>query len=253
MTMKIKNLKRTYKFLIISWLLIFVSTNTQNVSGASYTQSGNSFSGTLDSKIESTWEDSQWQYFKTSCSLYNHLVINLSYSGDLDLDLWIFVDEVSTGAEQNIVPKDITHCQLTGTPTKYSHLRTLNTTLAKENEHIYYINSVFNTARDVYILVFVQDGVGSSAYTLMVNNTVTAIPADQVEACWTVWQAWLLFGVGCAIFSVLIIIYAKKSSRTREKKSEDAQKKAEKKQVKSKMKKKESSSMNARRGGSNRR
>jgi hypothetical protein len=195
----------------------------------------NRLTGTLAATLEDTWEDSQWQFFSIKAPLNQLIQINLTYKGDLDIDLWIFVDTNNTGAEQTINAWDITHCGLDRQPTQYSAIKTKETAL-NQPEQIIYKNIDFEVERIVYILIFVDKGIGTSEYTLTATTAIEQIN-ENLEQCWTTIQAWTLFGIGCVTMFVIVVVIAKKKARTPEQKAAEQLKKDEKLKAKGKLKK----------------
>ena len=90
---------------------------------------GNSqqFSGILNTPASDysgnqiTWEDSEWQFYETTCAFNQTVNVTLSFSGSLYLNLVVFVDQSATGNQK--YAWDITHCGLdfsTDVPAAYS-------------------------------------------------------------------------------------------------------------------------------------
>ena len=207
--------------------------------------------GTMEATVADAYEDSQWQYFTTECKLDETVVIELTYSGDLDIDLWVFIDETTTGSDQKNFAADLTHCESESKPTLYSAKKVEDTKFVGPEE-VQYTNIEFETTRKLTILVFVRVGTGKSSYVLSANNVINVINDDDIEQCWMVWQAWGIFAAGCLVMSFIIIKLAKRAARTPDEKAALKLAKDEKNAAKGKKKKKKKgdSSMASRRGGS---
>ena len=57
--------------------------------------------------------------------------------------------------------------------------------------------------KNVYILVYSADGAGNSTYTITCNRDMTMLTNTDLDYCWTILQAWILFGVVCVVFSIV--------------------------------------------------
>ena len=108
---KRNNVKKIIVFLFAG--VIFLSNLYNVIPASGIIGSGNS-EKSLASKSNDVWSDDQWKFYTIDVEAGETVIINLTYSGDLDLDLRIFVDEdaLKIPDEQTNFAKDITHCGL---------------------------------------------------------------------------------------------------------------------------------------------
>lgn len=236
-----KKIKNYIGVWLLCWLVIQSQGNfIQTVS------SSNQISGKLKASLEDTWEDSQWQFYKTNAPFNQSIEINLTYSGDLDIDLWVFVDSNTTGTDQRVNAWDITHCNIDRQPTLYSAIKSTEVNFTAP-ERIFYSNIEFEIERIIYILVFVESGIGESNYELSATNEIEILNKEDGEKCWTIVQAWIIFGISIMIIFGFVLYVAKKKARTPDQKAADRLKKEQK--TKTKVKDKQKSTMAARKSG----
>jgi len=177
------------------------------------------------------WEDTQWIFYVTQCPSEEQVIITLEYEGELNLDLVILVDETTAG--DKILAWDITHCGWDSTQyptTGYSAINTKDTAITGP-ETVVYTNLNVDT-KAVYILVYAKEGVGTSDYTLTCSRSFNAVPSTSLQRCSTILQAWILFGIGCVIFSVVFLKIVKRAIMTPDQKAAEKMKKEEAKKKK---------------------
>lgn len=125
-------------------------------------------SGVLAANLEERWEDSSWIFFITEVPFGEIVSVRVAYSGDLDLDVMLFVD-TDVDSSQRMLGWDISHCRFNYPEDKlvsYSQKRTTNTSETGE-ERVEYQNNVPSTInRKVYVLIYTYDGLGSSNYNV---------------------------------------------------------------------------------------
>ncbi|MHA1820459.1 MAG: hypothetical protein ACTSU2_00650 [Promethearchaeota archaeon] len=173
------------------------------------------------------WTDDQWEFYKLELELGQSVLINMSYTGVLDLDLRLYIDEVHPTAQDNLA-WDITHCGIKPdlSPTRNSQIRGYNAT-----ETVYYTNQKFVQKRIVYVLVFVYTSLqnGSSTYTINSNITMQRVKDYELQQCFGVKQAYYTF-FGAIIVSTAAILYLGHRAKSKEQR---AMKEKQKKKVKS--------------------
>jgi len=163
------------------------------------------------------WTDDQWEYYTAEVKRYDTIDITLEYAGDLDLDMRLYVDEVNP-LDTNLYAWDITHCGIPDSPepARNSQIRGYN-----EIESVKYYNQIWNVNRTVWILVFCydSDGAGDSLYTLTSNVTLNRLTLYDVQQCFGVREAWIVFGVSLAAITVVFLIVGKRAKIPRDQKA----------------------------------
>jgi len=233
-----QSLKKIRIWLILSsvglGILIFISSF-----GLGYVSSGENTTqirGQLVSYDDSRWDRKQYDFFQTTCLFNETIQIKLDYYGDADVDILIFVDEETETDAQRIYAWDIAHCGFDSdnhVPVgKSTKIGTNTDTIG--SEIVYYTNSRFQVTRNVYILVYIERGLGISDYTLTSSQNIISVPSENYEKCWTVLQAWGVFGLGVIIILIIFIRWAKKAAMTPEQRAALEKAKADKFKAKSK-------------------
>ena len=195
-------------------------------------------SGTLTLENQEMWQDSAWIFFTTELNVSDSIIYQLSYEGDLDLDMRLYVTE-DPDAEQEVLAWDISHCELD--QERWPHIRTsmVRTTNTSEaiNGTIGYTNEVIsNEPRVLYLLIFVFSGEGSSEFTLSTETgqELEYFPHDQAVTCQIVLLYWIAF-IG---ITILLTVGTIKIIRVKTMTEEEKQERLEKKEAKLRAKKK---------------
>jgi len=193
-------------------------------------------SGVLAANLEERWEDSSWIFFITEVPFGEIVSVRVAYSGDLDLDVMLFVD-TDVDSSQRMLGWDISHCRFNYPEDKlvsYSQKRTTNTSETGE-ERVEYQNNVPSTInRKVYVLIYTYDGLGSSNYNVTSYNghQLSVIPNHQLNSCILVYLYWLIFVGVVSFFSFIFIKYIKRKTMTEEQKRALEEKKKKKSKAK---------------------
>ena len=187
------------------------------------------------------WTDDMWKFYKVNIIENDEIELTLSYSGSLDLDLRIYIDEIGEHQIQNQdnYAWDITHCGLDETvePICNSQIRTLNTSTDGIPENVSWTNEQYISARVVYVLIFVYDGeMGSSNYTLTSNKILTEVLTGDLNACFGLKEGWMTFGAAALMVSIGAVAWVRKSSTSKEEQQEKTNKKNKDKKQKSQVK-----------------
>lgn len=215
---------------VVSMCIFMILINSTYISAEDDKETG-TLSISADAAKSGYWEDSQWIFYVAQCPSEEQIIITLEYSGDLNLDLVILVD--STGTKT--MAWDITHCGWDEALYPKAGYSAIDTTDTKKTgpEKIIYLNLNPETVA-VYILIYAAAGEGISQYTLTCSNTVNPVPNSSLERCWTILQAWILFGVGCIIFSIIFLKIVKRAIMTPDQKAAEKLKKEEAQKQKAK-------------------
>jgi hypothetical protein len=226
--MKIKSLKfGIWVFLLFS-ITILNPILGQTACGVLTGNNTTGVNGCLSCTTRDTWEDSQWQFFRSTCEAGQTIQISLIYNGTLNIDLMLFVDP--DPATNKKIAWDITHCQFdvdTNTAHQYSAFSAINTynTSLTGPEQIIFTNDFSEITKDVYILLYVKEvqggqSIGSANYFLTSTNNLQLVTSDQWDRCSTIQNAWILFAVGSVIFSIIFYKIVKRMTLPAEKKAE---------------------------------
>lgn len=185
------------------------------------------------------WTDQQWRFYKLVLNLNQAVELNVSYSGQLDIDLRIYVDvnpQHGTN-EQDMLAWDVTGMGLRPeiTPMRNSQIRGTTDVV----EEIYYKNERF-AQRNVYVLVFSYDGLGSSEFDLNSNVSVSTVPNNALVKSEIITTATIIFAgtmVGATLVAIITAKFLelpKKERKLRklEKQKEKQQKKLQKEKMK---------------------
>ena len=141
--------------------------------------------------------------------------------------------ETNPEVEQKMIGWDISHCRFDYPEDKrvgYSQVRTKNTD-ENQPEMIEFRNTIpSQTARIVYILIYVFEGTGTSQYTLtsVKDQTLSVVPNEQLNSCILVYLYWLIFIGVVSIFSIIFIRIIKNKTMTEEQRQAKETKKKEK-------------------------
>jgi len=235
------NFKYNRKIVLRIIILIFIIFNTNKIrfvsSEENYIKIGEI---SVNSRIASRniWVDSMWIFYKVSVEKNQTLIVNMTYSGDLDLDLRFYVDEDPT--TQKVMAWDITHCGLDDAkeiqepnkPKRNSQERGTSAT-----EQCIYTNYIFIKPRIVYILVFCYEHYGyggKSSYTLSSNLKLEDVNYKELIKSKELTIAWNIYFIGVGftiIIAIMISNYLKIPRKERKmrkiKKKEEKQRKME--------------------------
>jgi predicted membrane protein len=163
------------------------------------------------------WTNEQWEYYTAEVKKDETINIVLDYTGNLDIDMRLYVDEYNV-LDTNSYGWDITHCGIPSDPqpTRNSQIRGYN-----EVESVKYFNDLFTINRTVWILVFCYDseGAGDSLYTLTSNITLTRLTMYNLQQCFGIREAWIVFGVVLAAITVVFLIVGKRAKMPKEQKA----------------------------------
>ncbi len=204
-------------------------TNTVQGNGSSL------ITGQLKSTSEQRWEDTAWIFLTVEVPYQDLLVLQLNYSGTLDLDMMLFVEQ-DPNVEQKMIGWDISHCRFDYPKEKlvaYSQARTTNTN-ENTTELIEFRNTIPSpTARIAYLLIYVFSGTGTSDFILNIisGHSLTVVPNEQLNSCILVYLYWLIFVAVVSLFSIIFIRIVKNKTMTEE------QKRAREEKKKAKLKK----------------
>ncbi|MHA1338619.1 MAG: hypothetical protein ACTSRZ_00015 [Promethearchaeota archaeon] len=211
--MQMTKAKNKIKFLkILYFILFFLLIFGVEYSPAVSAQSSNTIQGVIsvNSRIapRNIWTDSMWKFYKATVRKNETLVVNMSYSGDLDIDLRFYVDENPT--TQKVVAWDITHCGLDDAieapekPKRNSQERGTTAT-----EQCIYTNYIFSIPRIVYILVFCYDYFGKggeSIYTLNSNLTIQEVSSKELIKSIELTAAWNWYFIGTGVTIIIAVM-----------------------------------------------
>ncbi|MCP4764078.1 MAG: hypothetical protein GY870_20060 [archaeon] len=226
-----KKLKVELLSLCLLWIIFINPSILSTISQAENTEFSNTLTVTQDVYDKELWSDDQWIYYKLNVPKSSKVVVNLTYSGNLDLDLQFYIDEEHRDSQENLA-WDITHCGFPSiVATRSSQIRGFNNTESAE-----YTNSGFDQARKVHILVFCYEGIGNSIYQIESNISMTAIPANELIQSSDISNAWIAFFVGLLVTTSVLFIITKKAKipkkEQKEIKAEKEKKKAENMEMK---------------------
>ncbi len=233
----------TIGFMIVNSFLTPIKTQSDSI---------DTVSGRIEVSVDSEdeWEATQWIFYKTTCDFEENVKINLSYTGELDLDMWVFIDLDTDGGpeEQKNFATDLTNCPFDEEPKLHSSKKVYNTTAETGPEMIYYENNEKVNERVLYILVFAHSGVGNSTYSLNSTNNISEV--NNVRSCNTEIIAWTIFGAGLVFLYGLVIKIAKNRAKSEKEKKKEKKMKIKKKTKKRRksLRKKGKTSMSERRG-----
>jgi len=158
---------------------------------------------------EGEWTDTQWQFYKVIVAEGDKIDVELSYEGDLDLDLRVYWKR-DNGANFNGF--DVTHCDINSENYKFdenSQLRTTDTQELGYPEELSVYNPSYVKEEDqiAYILVFVYEGEGESEYELTASKDLTLIDDNDVYDCNFVELVFILYLIGAVIIIGLFSFY----------------------------------------------
>ena len=206
--------------IIISNFLIFIpSTKSQGTSAKSFT-------GSLTCDSETIVTDDQWQWYRVVVELGVIVNVNMSYEGDLDVDLRLYW-------KRNNFPEfngfDLSHCPLNDTRYNFtinSQFRTDNTSSIGMPEELSFRNPSYTQVADMeaYILVFVYSGIGDSSYTIVSTVEMIKIDDNDVYDCNLLLPIYLTYTItGLVFFTISVVLIKRKKSKII--KSQEQQKK----------------------------
>lgn len=201
--MKKQRLSKIGLFTAISFLLI-VTLSPTSVKAQTSTISDELLVSEEASNL-GIWNDQQWRFYKLVVNYREAVEINMTYTGDVDLDLRIYVDvniQNDQPNEQDMLAWDVTGMGLRPEvlPMRNSQIRG-KTDITEE---VYYKNALFSE-RNVYVLVFCYEGVGSSAFTLNSNVTLSTVPNNALVKSEIITSATIIF-VSAMVGATLITI-----------------------------------------------
>jgi hypothetical protein len=163
------------------------------------TAAPSSFQGTMSVQNENIWTNDQWQYYKVEIELGITVVVTLTYSGALDLDLYLIWKHENG---ENFNGLDLTLCPFESIVYDgFSQYRTNNTDNIGAPEELVFSNPTSLIPREAYILVLVFNGTGESTYTLSANSTMIEIDDSNVSPCEDI-----LLKLGITIIGALIVL-----------------------------------------------
>ncbi len=117
---------------------------------------------TLTCTNEAMWMDNQWKFYSQTVGYEDFLEVSLNYTGELDIDLRMFVDF-------DAKPWDITREGIDKVPLEDMLVNAQNRG-SNSVEYGRYYNNQYSQGMTVYVLIFVFSGTGSSAITISSNK-----------------------------------------------------------------------------------
>ena len=227
--------RKTKKLILILFLFLscFLISQIQ-MAAAQEEEVDTVFKDEMICEEEGEWTDTQWQFYKVIVPEGVTIDVELSYEGDLDLDLRVYWKRDNG---ENFNGFDVTHCDIDSENYKYeenSQLRTTNTENLGYPEELSIFNPSYVKEEDqiAYILVFVYEGEGESKYTLSATEDLTLIEDNEVYDCNFVELIFILYLIGAVIIIGLFsfYVYQRKLKITGEKDKKKQEKREAKKE-----------------------